>query len=213
MFSGRRVYDITRPMQTGMTVWPGDDGVKIVRTVSISEGSPCNVSRINMGVHSGTHMDAPLHFIDHGDDIADVSLDKLMGEVLIIETDSTVIDASQLEGFSLEEVNAVFFKTPLSERDGMEPFFEKYPAMTEGCAKALVANGIKTVGTDYFSIEAFNDECFRVHKYLLSHEIAIIENLCFKNIKPGRYSFISLPLKLRGADGSPCRVLLFEQDA
>jgi arylformamidase len=193
-----------------MTVWPGDGGVTVVRVASIGEGSMANVSRINMGVHSGTHMDAPLHFVDGGADIARISLDKLMGEVLIIETTSSIIDASYLDGVSLEDVDAVFFKTPLSGRDGREPFFEKYPAITEDCARVLTEKGIRTVGTDYFSIELYNDEAFSVHKHLLSKNVAIIENLCMTDVEPGRYSFISLPLKIEGSDGSPCRVLLFK---
>ncbi len=210
MFSGKKVYDITRPIQAGMTVWPGDREVSLEKTLSFGCGDAVNVSEIHMGVHTGTHMDAPLHFIEDGEDIEAMSLDKLMGEVLIVETTKEAIDVSVMTGFDLAEVNAVFFKTASSQRDEMAPFYEQYTALTEGCARFLVDCGVKTIGIDYLSIEQWSDDHFSVHKHLLAHKVAIVENLCLKGIGPGRYSYVCLPLKIKGADGSPCRVLLFK---
>jgi len=208
MFEGRRVIDVTRKIISGMTVWPGDPGVEVERTSSISKGSVANVSRISMGVHSGTHMDAPLHFIDGGKDIDSIDISRLYGRVLVVEASSDLIDEELLRKYDLSGVKAVFFKTRASLRDEYTPFWEEYPSITPECAGYLIRNGILTVGTDYFSIELSRDNSFPVHKKLLSHEAAIIENLDLRDVEPGIYDFICLPLRIAGSDGSPVRVLL-----
>jgi arylformamidase len=210
MFEGRQVLDVTRSILSGMTVWPGDPGVSVDRTASIGKGSVANVTRINMGVHSGTHMDAPLHFIDGGKDIASIDLARLLARVLVVSAHSDLIDEDLLKPYDLAGIQAVFFKTRASMRDEKTPFWEEYPAITPGCAEYLIQNGILTVGTDYFSIELSRDDSFPVHKMLLSHEVAIVENLDLKDIDTGIYDFICLPLKVEGSDGSPVRVLLIK---
>jgi arylformamidase len=209
MFSDKDVFDVTRTLQNGMTVWPGDDGVVVGRTVSISGGGDVNVSRISMGVHSGTHMDAPLHFIDGGRDISEVSLYKLFGSVYVAEAAGSIIDETVFEGIPFGSINAVFFKTPMSRRNIMETFYSEYPAMTESCARFLIGKKIEAVGTDCFSVDFYSDVQNTVHHYLLSHNAAIIENLCLKDIEPGLYDYICLPLRIKDSDGAPCRVLLF----
>lgn len=210
MFEGRQVIDVTRRIVSGMTVWPGDPGVVAERTSSISDGSVANVSRLSLGVHSGTHMDAPLHFIEGGKDIDSVDISRLFGRVLVVSAQTDVIDEGLLRPYDLAGVKAVFFRTRASMRDEKTPFWDEYPAITMGCAEYLVQSGILTVGTDYFSIELSRDNSYSVHKKLLSHEMAIIENLDLRNIEPGVYDYICLPLRIAGSDGSPVRVLLIK---
>ncbi|HOK42846.1 MAG TPA: cyclase family protein [Thermoclostridium caenicola] len=209
MFEGRQVIDVTRKILSGMTVWPGDPGVLVERTDSISDGAVANVSRISLGVHSGTHMDAPLHFIDGGKDIDSVEIARLFGCVLVVEAPSDRIGEELLEPYDLSAVQAVFFRTRASMRDEMTPFWDEYPAITAECAEYLIQNGIVMVGTDYFSVELCRDNLYPVHKTLLSHGIAIVENLALKDVEPGMYDYICLPLRIAGSDGSPVRVLLF----
>ena len=210
MFEGRTVFDVTRKIMNGMTVWPGDPGVSVFRSVSIKDGSDANVSRMDMGVHTGTHMDAPLHFIDGAKDMASLDIERFFGRVLVVSTDLEEIGAEVLEGHDLNGVKAVFFKTSSSTRDEKTPFWTAFPALTEGCASFLVEKGIKTVGIDYLSVELSCENRFPVHKLLLSNEVAIIENLILKDIEPGEYDFICLPLKIEGSDGSPVRALLIK---
>lgn len=210
MFEGRQIFDVTRSILNDMTVWPGDPGVLVERTSSIGEGSAYNVSRMNLGVHSGTHMDAPLHFIDGGKDIASVDIARFFGRALVVAAPSDRIGEELLKPFDLAGVQAVFFRTRASMRDEKTPFWDEYPAVTVDCAEYLIQNGILTVGIDYFSIERSLDNNYPVHEKLLSHEVAIVEDLNLKDIKPGFYDFICLPLKIAKSDGSPVRVLLIK---
>lgn len=210
MFEGRQVIDVTRRILSDMTVWPGDPGVLVERTDSIAEGAVANVSRISMGVHSGTHMDAPLHFIDGGKDIDSVEITRFFGRVLVVDAPSDRIGEEQLEPYDLSGVQAVFFRTRASQRDEMTPFWDEYPAITAGCAQYLIQRGIVMVGTDYFSVELCRDNRYPVHKALLSQGVAVVENLDLKDAEPGIYDYVCLPLRIAGSDGSPVRVLLIK---
>lgn len=210
MFEGKTIYDVTYKIMTGMTVWPGDDGVSVGRTLSIDEGGAANVSRMDLGVHSGTHMDAPLHFLNGSKDIASLDISRFFGRVLVVASDKDEIGPEVFAGNELKGLEAVFFKTRSSGRDEKTPFWNEFQAINEKCARYMIERGIKTVGIDYMSIELSGDNLFPVHKLLLSNEVAIVENLRLIEIEPGEYEFICLPLKLEGSDGSPARVLLIK---
>jgi len=210
VFEGRRVIDVTRRILSGMTVWPGDPVVLVERTDSIAEGAVANVSRFSMGVHSGTYMDAPLHFIDDGRDIDSIDITRFFGRALVVDAPSDRIGEELLETYDLSRVQAVFFRTRASKRDEMTPFWDEYPAITAGCAEYLIQRGIVMVGTDYFSVELCRDNRYPVHKAFLSHGVAIVENLNLKEAEPGEYEYICLPLRITGSDGSPVRVLLIK---
>lgn len=210
MLEGRIIFDVTKKIMNGMTVWPGDPGISIKRSISISEGADANVSRMELGVHTGTHMDAPLHFIDGAKDMTSLDINRFFGRVLVVSTDMEEIGEEILEGYDLKGLKAVFFKTRSSMCDEKTPFRNIFPAITESCARVLVDKGIKTVGIDYLSIECSRNNRFPVHLLLLSNEVAIIEDLCLKDVEPGEYDFICLPLKIDGSDGSPVRALLIK---
>lgn len=210
MFEGSKIIDATRRIISGMTVWPGDPGVLVERSSSIHEGAVANVSRVCLGVHTGTHMDAPLHFIENGKDIDSLDVSLFFGRALVVGAESDVIDEKLLESCDLSGVQAVFFRTRASERDENSPFWDEYPAITEGCADYLIEKGIRAVGTDYFSVELCRDDSYPVHRKLLSREIAIIENMNLKDAEPGLYDYICLPIRIPGSDGSPVRVLLIK---
>lgn len=210
MFTGKKAIDVTRKLTQGMTVWPGDEGVAFKRVSSIDEGAVCNVTMIVMSVHSGTHMDAPLHFLPDKPAIIDVPVELLFGKVLLIEAKEYSIEEGLLSQINLEPFQAVFFKTRSSETNEMTPFTTPYPALTQGSAEYLVNQGIKVVGIDYLSVEYCTDNQFPVHRILLGNNVWVIENMTFKGVEPGAYDYVSMPLKLEGSDGSPARVLLFK---
>lgn len=207
-----KVFDVTRPILTGMTVWPGDEGVVLERTASISEGSTVNVSRVQMGVHTGTHVDAPLHFIEGGKSIDQLDTGLFTGW-------ARVVDARQVKSIGPEIVrqigllkgDAVFFRTAYSDKTLEEPFDTGYTGLTPEAAQMLLDAGVRVFGTDALSIEAYDSPGFAVHHALLGQEALIIEGLCLKAVAPGRYRYICMPLLLKGSDGSPARVLLYAE--
>ncbi len=207
-----KIFDVTRPISTGMTVWPGDEGVVLERTASISEGSIVNVSRVQMGVHTGTHVDAPLHFIDGGKSIDQLDTHLFTGWV-------RVVDVQQVKSIGPENVHqlagikgeAVFFKTMYSEKTLGEAFDTGFTGLMFEAAQMLVNEGVRVIGTDALSIEEYSSRDFSVHRLLLQQEVLIVEGLCLKDVAPGRYRYICMPLLMKGADGAPARVILTDE--
>lgn len=204
-----KLIDITRPIFTGMTVWPGDEDVIIERTSLISEGSAANISRLHAGVHAGTHIDAPLHFLDNGDSVDKIDINLFAGRVKIIDTqESKSIRYEHVKSVNKEEAGAVFFKTSSSMRTLEEPFDTAFAGLEYEAADHLVDKGIKVIGTDALSIERYGNKGNEVHKLLLGNGVLIIEGLLLKDISPGIYNYICLPMLIMGSDGAPARVVL-----
>ncbi len=194
-----------------MTVWPGDGGMEVTKDMLIKKGDICNLSSLSMGVHTGTHVDAPLHFIDEGKDIGHLDLSRFIGLVNIFELKSEkVITADDIEYLEIKSGDAVFFKTRNSLIPEEEPFNKDYVYFDITAAELLIKRGVKTVGVDYFSVDGFGLGEYPVHMLLLSHEIGVIEGLRLKDVGEGRYFFSCLPLKVEGVDGAPVRAVLLE---
>lgn len=194
-----------------MTVWPGDGGVEVTKDMLIKKGDVCNLSSLSMGVHTGTHVDAPLHFIDEGKDIGNLDISRFIGFVNVFELKSEkVITADDIEHLAIKKGDAVFFKTRNSLIPEKEPFNKDYVYFDKTAAELLIKRGVRTVGVDYFSIDGFGLGEYPVHRLLLSDEIGIIEGLCLKDVGEGKYFFSCLPLKVEGADGAPVRAVLLE---
>ncbi len=209
----QHVYDISLPISNAMAVWPGDPAVDIQPASEISKGAVANVSRLVMGAHTGTHLDAPHHFIDGMNGVDQVPLDALVGTAQVIELKITHhIGAQDLEEAKLPAgTERVLFKTTNSQHWKNDPntFHKEFIAVAEGGAHWLVEHGIKLVGVDYLSVERFDapDE-HPVHKILLGANIVVVEGLDLGEIEPGEYTVMALPLKITGGDGAPTRVLL-----
>ncbi len=207
----KRIIDISRKIYPGMAVWPGDGNVDITRVSSIKRGNSCNLSSINMGLHTGTHADAPFHFIDDAETMESVDLSGFIGFVKVFEVDcGKAISADHLKELSIEEGDSVFFKTRNSLIPEENGFCKDFIHIDVSGAEYLVKKKIKTVGVDYLSVEGYGSSEHLVHKILLSNRIGIIEGLYLADVKPGRYFFSALPLKICGVDGSPVRAVLLE---
>ena len=207
----KRIIDVSRRIKTGMTVWPGDDGVTIELNSSIKMGDPCNVSSMHMGLHTGTHIDAPRHFLDGMEDIASLDLSKYIGYVKVFELNvSECITADDIKELYIEEGDAVFFKTSNSDISNVEEFRKDYIYIDKSASEFLVEKGVKTVGIDYLSIDGYYTEGYLSHYTLLSRGIGVIEGLYLKEVEPGKYFFSCLPLNIEGVDGSPARAVLLE---
>lgn len=204
-----KVFDISLPINNELVVWPGDPPIEIKSMASIADGDSANISSINVGSHTGTHIDAPFHFDAKGVTIDKLPLDLLIGEVRVIEIDDNVraIDRPILKALKFDDIKRVIFKTGNSKRYGAQ-FVKDFTALTPDGASLLLEKGIKVVGIDYLSIEAYGSKGHETHHILLDNGIIIIEGLYLKDIKGGDYELIALPLRVEGADGAPARVVL-----
>lgn len=204
-----KIYDVTVPVSRELILYPGDPPVKIERKTTLGKnGAKYNLSRYSFGSHTGTHIDAPFHFIEGGLTVDQLPLALLMGRVRVVELTSHVIDEAALAEFDFTADARVFFKTRNSYLWNQKEFVEDYVYITPGAARALVNNGIKLVGIDYLSVEKFGATEWETHVALLKNGTIIIEGLDLREVEPADYEMICLPLKIKDGDGAPARVIL-----
>ena len=206
-----KIYDITIPVHPDMPVWPGDSGVSIERVRKIEAGDNANVSHLSLGVHTGTHVDAPCHFIPGGITLDQVPLDRFIGEAEVVEIPNVDrITAADLENAELPtDAKRVLFKTRNSQiwARGENRFQEDFTALNPDAAQYLVDRGVAFVGIDYLSVAPFK-ESRPTHEILLSAGVVILEGVDLSEVPAGRYTLFCLPLKLDGVDGAPARAIL-----
>ena len=206
----RKIYDLSVSIYPGMLTWVDDPGVTLTQTASIRDGDTHNLSRLACSSHTGTHIDAPYHFTREGKTVDRLSLHDLIGEALVVEVSADKITAEALRDVDFRKYKRILFKTRNSELLKTEEFNREYVALDYSAAELLVKNGIRVVGIDYLSIEAFETEEHKVHKLLTENEVIIIETVDLSEVEPGAYFMVALPLKLKGCDGAPARVVLIE---
>jgi arylformamidase len=193
-----------------MVVWPGDPPVRIERISNIADGGVANLSAISMCLHTGTHVDAPLHFLEGGPSVAQIPPDALVGPARVIGVrDRKAIRARELEPYRFRRGERVLFRTRGARRRWATPeFCADYVYLAPDAAALLVERGVRAVGIDYLSIGAPGEEGYEVHRVLLRAGIWIVEGLDLSAVAPGRYELICLPLRVPGADGTPARAVL-----
>ena len=206
------IYDISLSLRTGGVVYPGNPAISITAQQAISQGAGANVSRLDMGSHSGTHVDAPKHFFDDGAGVDALPLDVLMGPARLIAFADTVksIGESDLRAHDLMGVTRLLMRTRNSAwlASGATEFHPDYTYLAPDGAAYLVGLGVKLVGVDYLSVEQFHSGHHRTHRTLLSANVVIVEGLVLVEPPPGDYEFSCLPLRLAGLDGAPARAVL-----
>jgi len=201
--------DISLPIREEMIVYEGDPGVSLSSAMALERGDPANVTMLSFGSHTGTHLDAPLHFIAGAASVDVLPLDVLIGPALVAEVDTErTIDRAHLERLALDGHTRVLLKTRNSALWDRPGFAREYAALSEDGAAYVLERGIKLVGVDYLSIEGFGADGHRVHRTLLGAGVVILEGLDFRKVTPGAYELICLPLRIAGGDGSPCRAVL-----
>lgn len=208
------IYDITVAVAPGRTpVYPGDPGIEVVQWAAIARGDSANVTSLNFGAHTGTHIDAPAHFIEGAPGLPSLPLDALVGEALVVEVPDTALSVEEEHLAGVGEGTArVLFKTRNSSfwENPRAEFREDFTYLTADAARALVAAGVRLVGIDYLSIEEFKSEGHETHKTLLSEGVVIVEGLDLRAAAAGAYELICLPLRIAdgSGDGSPARAVL-----
>ena len=202
------IFDISQTLCSGFANWPGDPEFRHRWTMRIREGASTNVSAVDMCVHTGTHVDAPLHLDDAGYDIADAPLDRFMGRARVLEIHAeNCIQVSDLSALDWTNVDRVLFKTRGSGLP--EHLFDKnYIYIERDAAGFLAEKRMLLVGTDAPSVDDFASLDLPSHRVLLRHGIVILEGARLAHVPPGDYELVCFPLKLAGSDGSPVRAIL-----
>ena len=204
-----KIFDVTVPLSAEVPTFPGDPPFEIAFTHKIAAGASYNVSRISLGSHSGTHVDAPYHFLADGPTVDHLPLEILLGKARVVELPvRDKVERSDLAALDLRDDIRVLFKTRMSGQLRLPAFQEDFVYLTADAATYLVQAGIKLVGWDYLSIEKFGSADFAAHHALLGAGVVIVEGLDLSEVEAGEYDLVCLPLRVVGADGSPARVIL-----
>jgi arylformamidase len=207
-----KIYDISLPISPAMPVWPGDPPVVLEQVSSMDAGAHDNISRLGCSVHTGTHVDAPHHFLNDHRTVDALSLDVLNGpaQVIQIPEDVGLITADILEKAAIPSGTLrLLLKTRNSrlwERREKE-FVKDFVGISVDGAEWLVRTGMKLVGIDYLSIAPYK-QSIPTHQVLLKPGMIILEGVDLSAVSPGIYDLYCLPLKLVGSDGAPARAIL-----
>jgi len=207
------IYDVSVPIQNGMPVWPSDPPVRLTPNAHISRDKThtVHVTAIEMGSHTGTHVDAPAHFVEGGKTLSEIPIELFVGPAIVFEIPKVrSIERSHLENLDWTGVERVLFKTDNSAHWDDGRFFEEFVYLEPEAGEFLVNRGVRLVGIDYLSIDRFHSEKHPTHFALLPHNVVLLEGLNLSKIFPGRYHMVALPLNLQHADGAPTRVILID---
>jgi arylformamidase len=202
--------DVSIPLRNGMVHWPGDPAFRIERLSDQEQGAGATVSRMSLSVHTGTHMDAPLHFIRGARAIDEMPLEATMGLARVIQIQDRVsIGRAELERHAVSGGERILFRTENSSRCwNSDAFHEDYISISPDAAHYLAECRVRCVGIDYLSVDPFREDAAETHQILLEAGIWIIEGMNLQAVAPGKYEMACLPLRLMGSDGAPARAVL-----
>jgi len=205
--------DATASLDPATTpVYEGDAPMKFDFLKDMRKGDPLSLSMYSMGAHSGTHIDAPMHFVNPGAPVDSVSLESLIGPGRIIDIPDSVqtIDATELNKHDWKGAERIFFRTRSSIHDWMSSntFHKDFAYIAPDAAQLLADATVKLVGIDYISAEQFGAPAPKTHQILLGKGIPIVEGLYLKDVSAGDYHAVILPIKVRGHEGAPARAIL-----
>jgi len=209
------IHDITLRITPGLVVWPGHPRVQISKPFHIDRGDRATITQVDLGMHSGTHVDAPCHFIAGGRALETLDLDVLVGPAFVADArHADALSAEVLDGLAIPAgARRLLVRTRNSDlwARGETAFCEDYVAFTEDGARWIVEHGVRLVGIDYHSIAPFGDTA-PVHHIVLGAGIIPLETLDLSQVEPGPYFLACLPLNVVGSDGAPARVVLIDPD-
>ena len=207
-----KYYDVTVPISETVPIYKGDPPASVKNESSMANGDAANVTSLCFGAHTGTHVDAPNHFIEGTRRVEDLEIEKLIGACRVVEIadDVTAIGPDHVPNISgvqrliFKTRNSAFWNTP---EDG---FRTDFTYITPEAARVLAVSGLSLIGIDYLSVEKFGSEDFATHKILLEKEIVLLEGVDLRDVEAGDYELICLPLKYLGStgDGAPARTIL-----
>lgn len=206
-----KIYDISLPISENTVVWPGDDAPKLTFLSHLDRGDENTLTTMSMSAHTGTHVDAPLHFVKGGSTVDQLDLNVLIGDALVIEAlDADALTAALFDALKIpSNTERLLVKTRNSKEwaDGASAFNEQYVAVTADGARWLVDHGVKLIGVDYLSVAEYKDTK-TPHDILLGAGVIPLEGCNLSDVPPGNYQLVALPMKLVGRDGAPTRAVL-----
>lgn len=214
----RRLYDVTLPLGPSMPTWPGDPPVSIEPALTIEQDG-ARVSKLALGSHTGTHIDAPAHLLPGGQDTGTLDLHHLIGPALVIYlpeaaaiTRTELLLATRAYRSILDKPPwRLLLKTRNSDRGILaREFTPDYVALTQDAAEWLADQGAVLVGIDALSVDPFDDARCSAHRVLLAKRIIIVEGLDLREVAPGVYNLVCLPLRIPHGDGAPARAVLLK---
>jgi arylformamidase len=205
----KRFYDITMTIENGMISWPSDGPVMVDRVRSMDDGERLNQSRLDLSAHTGTHIDAPVHFLPGGSGVDSLALEILIGPAVVVHIpDVRAIGPSQLKTAKIPPgTDRLLLKTDNGRLLGQSEFSQEFCYVTPDGAGHLIDRGIRLVCIDYLSVAEYGSGEV-VHRGLLGAGIVIVEGVELREVPAGSYNMIALPLKIGGCDGAPARVVL-----
>ncbi len=202
-----KLIDITVGIRPGMAVYEGDPVVRRTAHADMAAEAMCNVSRLDLGVHTGTHVDAPVHFIPGAGGVETLPLDAMLGPAWVVDATGHRRDLDEEMLDIPDGAERVLLKTDNSRLWDLDRFSMDYIGLTAAAAEMLVARGIRLVGIDYLSIAPAADPV-PTHLVLLRAGVVILEGLDLRRVDPGPYELRCLPLLIPGSDGAPARAVL-----
>jgi len=206
-----RIIDLSPTISPELPVWPGDPHVTLRHPYHLDHGDAFTLTELTMSAHTGTHVDAPAHYLPAGAGVDALPLAALVGPALVVDTgDAASITANVLDGLNIPSgTTRLLFRTQNSACSLMASpdFHEDFVAIAADGAEWLVGRAIQLVGMDYYSVAPY-DALALTHQHLLRAGVVIVEGLNMMTVAPGEYQFICLPLKLKDADGAPARAIL-----
>jgi arylformamidase len=207
------ILDISVALSNQTIVYPDDPILEYSLISSCANGDAANVGFLKLCIHSGTHVDVPYHFSDDGRTLEQMPLDHWVGPALVVDVTAAdrCIVASDLDGVPLQDFARILLKTKNSGNYGQnKQSNDDFIFLDESACDRMVAAGVKTVGLDYITVDPLGSVDFPAHQSLLGQGVCIIEHINLKDVDPGVYYLMCLPLRLIGTDGAPARVMLLK---
>ncbi len=203
-----RIHDVTVPLAPGMTTYPGDPPFTLEAVQALGR-DPYSLSRLSLSTHTGTHVDAPSHFLAGGATVDQLPLEILMGKARVVEVLARErVDRVDLEALDLRDDLRVLLKTRMSGQLLRSAYQADHVYLSEDAALYLAQAGLKLVGFDYLSIDRAGAAGYAAHHALLGRGVVVLEGIDLSEVEPGEYELSCLPLRVAGGDGAPARVVL-----